>query len=163
MANKVSPLPVVLWIGLLAGTLDITENLIFNQLRGISPKMVFQYIASGLVGRKAFQSGLGSVALGVVLHYAIALTWTGIFYLASRRILIAIRRPIVSGLVYGCVIYLFMNFVVLPLSGVPHTRNAVTLASRVNGVLALLLCIGLPVSLLVRRYLPLRESQESLP
>jgi hypothetical protein len=163
MANKVSPLPVVLWIGLLAGTLDITENLIFNQLRGISPKMVFQYIASGLVGRKAFQSGLGSVALGVVLHYAIALTWTGIFYLASRRVLIAIRRPIVSGLVYGCVIYLFMNFVVLPLSGVPHTRNAVTLASRVNGVLALLLCIGLPVSLLVRRYLPLRESQESLP
>ena len=163
MANKVSPLPVVLWIGLLAGTLDITENLIFNQLRGISPKMVFQYIASGLVGRKAFQSGLGSVALGVVLHYAIALTWTGIFYLASRRVLIAIRRPIVSGLVYGCVIYLFMNFVVLPLSGVPHTRNAVTLASRVNGVLALLLCIGLPVSLLLRRYLPLRESQESLP
>jgi hypothetical protein len=163
MANKVSPLPVVLWIGLLAGTLDITENLIFNQLRGISPKMVFQYIASGLVGRKAFQSGLGSVALGVVLHYAIALTWTGIFYLASRRVLIAIRRPIVSGLVYGCVIYLLMNFVVLPLSGVPHTRNAVTLASRVNGVLALLLCIGLPVSLLVRRYLPLRESQESLP
>jgi hypothetical protein len=163
MANKVSPLPVVLWIGLLAGTLDITENLIFNQLRGISPKIVFQYIASGLVGRKAFQSGLGSVALGVVLHYAIALTWTGIFYLASRRVLIAIRRPIVSGLVYGCVIYLFMNFVVLPLSGVPHTRNAVTLASRVNGVLALLLCIGLPVSLLVRRYLPLRESQESLP
>ncbi len=105
-------MPVVLWIGLLAGTLDITENLIFNQLRGISPKMVFQYIASGLVGRKAFQSGLGSVALGVVLHYAIALTWTGIFYLASRRVLIAIRRPIVSGLVYGCVIYLFMNFVV---------------------------------------------------
>ena len=163
MANKVSPLPVVLWIGLLAGTLDITENLIFNQLRGISPRMVFQYIASGLVGRKAFQSGLGSVALGVVLHNAIALTWTGIFYLASRRVLIAIRRPIVSGLVYGCVIYLFMNFVVLPLSGVPHTRNAVTLASRVNGVLALLLCIGLPVSLLVRRYLPVRELQESLP
>jgi hypothetical protein len=54
VANKVSSLLVVLWIGLLAGTLDITENLIFNQLRGISPKMVFQYIASGLVGRKAF-------------------------------------------------------------------------------------------------------------
>jgi hypothetical protein len=163
MANKASPLPVVLWIGLLAGTLDITENLIFNQLRGISPKTVFQYIASGLIGRKGFQSGLGSVALGVVLHYAIALAWTGMFYLASRRVLIAIRRPTVSGLLYGCVIYLFMNFVVLPLSGVPHTRNAVTVASRINGVVALLLCIGLPVSLLVRRYLPVRESQESLP
>ena len=100
---------VVLWIGLLAGTLDITENLIFNQLRGISPKMVFQYIASGLVGRKAFQGGLGSVALGVVLHYAIALIWTGMFYLASRRVLIAIRRPIVSGLLYSCAIYLFMK------------------------------------------------------
>jgi hypothetical protein len=28
-------------------TLDIADNLIFNQLRGITPKMVFQYIATG--------------------------------------------------------------------------------------------------------------------
>jgi hypothetical protein len=40
----------VLAIGLIAGTLDIGENLIFNQLRGVAPWTVFQYIASGLMG-----------------------------------------------------------------------------------------------------------------
>src|SRR5438132_14400165 len=108
MANKVSSLPVVLWIGLLAGTLDITENLIFNQLRGITPKMVFQYIASGLIGMKAFRDGLASVGLGVAIHYTIALIWTALFYAASRKLAILSRRPVLSGLVYGGAVYLFM-------------------------------------------------------
>lgn len=142
---------LVLWISFVAGTLDITENLIFNQLRGITPKIVFQYIAAGLIGTRSFQDGAASVALGVVLHYAIAFTWTVVFYLASRRYLILTRRPIVSGLLYGAAVYLFMNFIVLPLSRVPHPRSPITLASRINGVLALLLCIGLTISLLVRR------------
>jgi NADH:ubiquinone oxidoreductase subunit 6 (subunit J) len=152
MASKMRSLVTILWIGLFAGTLDITDNLIFNQLRGITPKMVFHYIASGLVAARAFRGGLASVALGVAIHYTIALTWTGVFYAASRKLTILSRRPVVSGLVYGGAIYVFMNFIVLPLSGVPHPRSTVTIASRVNGVLALLLFIGLPISLLVRRY-----------
>jgi len=143
----------ILWIGLVAGTLDITDNLIFNQFRGISPTRVFQYIASGLVGMKSFQIGLASVALGVLIHYAIALFWTGVFYAASRKFAILIRRPVISGLVYGGVVYLIMNFVVVPLSRVPPRPAAVTLASQINAVLALLLFIGLTISLLTRRSL----------
>ena len=30
---------MVLWIGLVAGTLDVTDNLIFNQFRGVTPTM----------------------------------------------------------------------------------------------------------------------------
>jgi hypothetical protein len=153
MTRRIKSFVTILWIGLLAGTLDITDNLIFNQLRGITPKMVFQYIASGLIGLKAFQDGLESVVLGVAIHYTIALIWTGVFYAASRKLAILSRRPVFSGLVYGGAIYLFMNFIILPLSGVPHPRSAITLASRINGVLALLLFIGLPISLLVRRHL----------
>jgi len=152
MASKIRSLVTILWIGLFAGTLDITDNLIFNQLRGITPKIVFQYIASGLIGMQAFRGGLPSVALGLALHYTIALIWTGVFYAASRKLAILSRRPFLSGLVYGGAIYLFMNFIVLPPSGVPHPRSAVTIASRVNGVLALLFFVGLPISLLVRRY-----------
>ena len=144
--------PAILWIGLLAGTLDITDSLIFNQLRGITPKMVFQYIASGLIGMKSFRAGSASVALGVALHYAIALTWTTVFYAASRMLAILSRRPVICGLLYGCVVYLFMNLIVLPLSAVPHVRNAMTLASRINGVLAVVLLIGLTISLLMNRY-----------
>jgi hypothetical protein len=42
------------------------------------------------------------------------------------------------------------DLIVLPLSGVPRVRNAMTLPSRVNGVVAVLLCIGLTIALLVR-------------
>ncbi len=151
MVRKIRSLVTILWIGLFAGTLDIADNLIFNQLRGITPKMVFQYIASGLIGMQAFRGGLPSIALGVAIHYTIALVWTGVFYAASRKFAILIRRPVLSGLVYGGAVYLFMNFIILPLSRVPHPQSAVTIASRVNGVLALLFFIGLPISLLVRR------------
>ncbi len=119
--------------------------------------MVFQYIASGLIGMKSVHLGAASVALGVVLHYVIALTWTVVFYAASRKLAILGRRPVICGLLYGGAVYLFMNLIVLPLSRVPHSRNAMTTASRINGVLAVVLFIGLPISLLVRRHAPTAE------
>ena len=141
----------ILWIGLVAGTLDITDNLIFNYFRGISATRVFQYIAAGLIGPQAAHLGMESVALGVAIHFAIALTWTAIFYLAARKIAVLSRRPVICGLLYGGAVYLIMNFAVLPLTGVPHARAAMTVSSRINGVLALLICIGLTVALLTGR------------
>ena len=146
-----SAVRAVLRIGLIAGTLDIGENLVFNAFRHITPAMVFQYIASGLTGSWAFHAGAASIALGVGIHYTIAMFWTAVFYLAGRRLTVLVRRPVVCGLAYGAVVYLVMNFVVLPLTRVPHAHAAMTLASRVSGVLALLFCIGLTVALLTRR------------
>jgi uncharacterized membrane protein YagU involved in acid resistance len=99
-----------------------------------------------------------SAALGVVLHYFIALSWTVVFYVASRKVSLLTRRPVICGLLYGAFVYLFMNLIVLPLSRVPHARAAATVASRVNGVLALLFCIGLTISLLVSRHAASEES-----
>lgn len=45
-------LPLILGIGLVAGTLDIADALIFSYFGGATPVMVFQYIASGLIGLK---------------------------------------------------------------------------------------------------------------
>jgi hypothetical protein len=149
---------------LIAGTLDIMDNLIFNIPRGITPVMVFQYIASGLIGMRAFRLGPFSVALGVVIHYAIALTWTVLFYVISRRVTVLRRRPVVCGLLYGVGVYLCMNFIVLPLTAVPPPRHPPTIAARVNGVLALMFCIGLTVSLLTRRIQkPLARARGSVP
>jgi hypothetical protein len=75
----------------------------------------------------------------------------------ATKIAILTRRPILSGLIYGDVIYLVMNFVILPVSSVPHSKSTTTIAALVNGVLALMLCIGLPISVLTARYLPARD------
>lgn len=144
----------VFWIGVVAGTLDISENIIFNHFRGVTMKMIFQYIASGLIGMKSFSLGAESVALGVAIHYAIAMTWTVVFYFLSRKLIFLTRHAAISGLVYGGGVYVIMNFVVLPLTAVPHSTKAMTLASRVSGVLALLFCIGLTIALLTRKYAP---------
>lgn len=154
LSNRRRALALIVKVGLIAGTLDITDALVFSHVRGIAPNRVFQYIASGLIGSRSFELGTASVALGIVLHYAIALGWTAIFYAASRRFTILLRRPIVSGLIYGIAVYLFMNFVVLPLSGVPHPIEAASLVSRINGALAVMLCIGLTISLLIRHDSP---------
>ena len=98
-----------------------------------------------------FPERWNSVALGVAIHYAIALTWTGIFLFAALKFSTITRRPLLSGVIYGCLVYLIMTFMVLPLSGVPHPPAAITVASRINAVLALIFCIGLPISLLTRR------------
>lgn len=140
----------ILWIGLVAGTLDITENIVFNAFRGITPWQIFQFIASGLLDGRSFQLGWASVVLGVVIHYAIALIWTAIFYVAATRFNVLSRRPILSGLLYGVLVYAIMNFVVLPLSAVPPRPSASTIVVRINAVLALMFCIGLPVALLVK-------------
>jgi len=141
----------VLRIGLIAGTLDIGENIAFNAFRHITPVQIFQYIASGLTGAWAFHAGAASVTLGVGIHYAIALTWTAIYFVATQRMAVLVRRPLICGLAYGAIVYLVMNFVVLPFTRVPHARVAMTLASRVSGVLALLFCIGVTVAVLTAR------------
>ncbi|MGB6877243.1 MAG: hypothetical protein WBD87_14545 [Candidatus Acidiferrales bacterium] len=153
-ARRTHSVWTVVWIGLVAGTLDISENIVFNAFRHITPYMIFQYIASGLIGMKSFGLGGESVALGVAIHYAIAMTWTVIFYLASRKLLILTRHAAICGIVYGGVVYVIMNFVVLPLTRVPHARAAASVASRISGVLALLFCIGLAIALLVRKFAP---------
>ena len=141
----------ILWIGLVAGTLDITENIVFNAFRKVTPWRIFQYIASGLIGRQSFQMGWTSVGLGVPVHYAIALTWTALFFIAATKFRVLTRRPILSGIIYGLIVYAVMNFIVLPMTAVPPRPAIVPMVVRINAVLALIFCIGLPIALLMRR------------
>ena len=151
MTRTVKSISTVLWIGLIAGTLDITENIVFVAFRGITPWRIFQFIASGLLGSRSFQLGWASVALGFIIHYAIAFTWTAIFCIAATRFSVLWRRPILSGLSYGVLVYVVMNFIVLPLSALPPRPTPPTIVARVNAVLALMFCIGLPIALLFKR------------
>lgn len=161
-ARQASAVSTILWIGLIAGTLDISYNLIYNSFRRITPAMVFRFIASGLVGTaRVVHMGAAGIALGVILHYCIAMTWTIIFYAASRKIAILWRRPVVSGLLYGCVVFLVMNFVVVPLSNVPHPKHHLTMfVWVVNVIVPLLFCIGLTISLLMRKYAPPPQARQ---
>jgi hypothetical protein len=142
----------ILWGGLIAGTLDLTAACIAAWLRsGVTPVRVMQSVASGLLGADAYAGGAKTAALGVALHFLIATVATAVFYFASRKWLFLIERPINFGLLYGVAVYLFMNFVVLPLSAFPQ-RGTPTLSGRIIGLLIIMFFIGLPIALVVRRF-----------
>jgi uncharacterized membrane protein YagU involved in acid resistance len=142
---------VIFWAGLIAGILDLTGACLVAWLRaGVTPVRVFHSIASGIYGANAFTGGAKMAVLGVVLHFIIATTWATVYYLASRQIRFLINQPILAGVLYGVVVYLFMNFVVLPLSAV--AKRPVLLSNRIIGMLVIIFCIGLPIAFIVRRF-----------
>ena len=151
--NRPSATKAILWGGLIAGTLDLTGAVVASWLRsGVKPLVVMQSISSGLLGRDAYTGGAKIAVMGVVVHYLIATTWTAIFYFASRKLRFLIERPVTWGLVYGVVVWVFMNFVVLPLSKFPAPRTAPPLSGRMIGLLIIMFCIGIPIALIVRRF-----------
>jgi hypothetical protein len=141
----------IFWGGLIAGTLDICAAFLTAWLRaGVGPVRVLHFVASGLIGATAFNGGAKTAILGLALHFLIATVAAVVFYIASRYLLVLIERPIIFGLLYGIAVYLFMNFVVLPLSAIPH--RPITLSGFIIGILTIMFCIGLPIALIVRRF-----------
>jgi hypothetical protein len=139
--------------GLLAGALDLTAAIVvYGLLRGLSPVIILQSIASGLFGASAYQGGLGTAALGVLLHFVIAFGAALVYYLASRRLGFMLRQAVASGLLYGVAVYLFMNLVVLPLSAYPGKISLRPSTALATGLVIHMLCVGLPIALVVRRY-----------
>jgi uncharacterized membrane protein YagU involved in acid resistance len=154
------PLRAIGWGGLIGGILDIFDALVFYGLRGVSPERLLQGIARGLLGVRAMQGGWMTALLGLGLHFLIAFTAATVYYAVSRKIRMLRHRPIVSGLLYGVAVFVFMNMIVVPLSAIHRSPMAMLAfnAVSVNAVLALMLFIGLPIALFVSRYA--RESNQ---
>jgi hypothetical protein len=140
----------ILWGGLIAGTLDITGAFIHSWARGGTPLRVLRYVAGGLLGPDAFSGGLGTAALGLALHFLIATGATAVYYAASRKLDFLVQRPLVCGPLYGLAVYGFMNLIVLPLSALPKVTY--TPAGVIPQLFIHMLCVGLPIALIVRRF-----------
>ncbi len=141
----------IFWGGLIAGTLDICAAFLTAWLRaGVSPVRVLHFVASGLIGSAAFSGGAKTAILGLALHFLIATVATVVFYFASRKLRFLIERPVNFGLLYGIAVYLFMTFVVVPLSSA--VQRPMTLSNFIIGILTIMFCVGLPIALIVRRF-----------
>ena len=137
---------------LLVGTLDISDAFIFYGLRGVTPARILQGIASGVLGRSAFGMGHRSALLGLFFHFFIAFCATVVFLLASRKFPVG-RYPWLYGALFGITLYCVMNYIVLPLSKI-GLRPTPPLIPLINGVAALVFCIGIPLAFIARRYVP---------
>lgn len=144
-------LPAIVIGGVTAGILDILFAFIFYGLRGATPIRILQSIASGLLGRNAFEGGLATSSLGSFLQLLIP-TVAAAVYFGLTRVSPALRQhPVAGGLLAGVVIYGVMNLVVVPLSAFPFPTKF-PLGVLVPCLLGHMLLVGLPISLANREW-----------
>ncbi|MBY0507655.1 MAG: hypothetical protein K2X03_27320 [Bryobacteraceae bacterium] len=138
---------------LLAGVLDLADALVFFSNRGARPVRILQSIASGVQGVSAYRGGVSSAVLGIALHFGVALVAALGYAILCRNVRWVKRNLVQGGLLYGLGFYLFMNLVVLPLSAFPgHIWPPVVTSVFLNGVLAHLFLVGLPIAWAARRF-----------
>jgi hypothetical protein len=135
---------------LIAGVLDISSAFLLAYPKGVGPIRVLQGVAAGLIGREsAIEGGLATAGLGLAIHFFIAVVVATVFYVASCKLVFPTRHPVISGLLYGVVVYGFMYWIVMPLA-YPVVRPS--LSRDLTAVCVHMLLIGLPIALIVRRY-----------
>jgi hypothetical protein len=143
-------LKAIFWAGLVCGVMDITAAFVTWWPKGISPDRILKGIASALLGPEAFGGGWPTAALGLACHFLIAYSAATVFFLASRRLQFLTAHPIISGALYGVAVYSAMYWVVVPLSR--YHRRPFSWSVTVIAIITHIVCVGLPISLMVRRF-----------
>ncbi len=139
--------------GLTVGSFDITYAILFWAFRGVAPTRVFQSVAAGVLGRASFSGGVKSALLGAALHYFIAFSIVVVYWLAARTLILLRRYAVICGVIYGVLVYVVMNYVVIPLSNAAKPTRFNLLWVACSLVVHAFL-IGLPAALFARAALP---------
>ena len=153
-ANRTKPsaLKTILLAWLTAGTLDLLGAITVYSLimQRVTTMRLLQGIARGALGNQAYEGGVATALAGVGFHFIIAFCFTVFYFFIFPYIPFLKKQRIISGLLYGIFVWCVMNLAILPLlhiANIPTKWNSIT-----RGAAILMLCIGLPISLIVSRY-----------
>jgi len=136
-------------IGTIAAVTEMVPVFPIQGALGVSPRLVLQSIASGLLGRKAYSGGAATVLLGIALHLLIAYLFALAYVVVSDRWAALRRHPWLAGIAYGTIVFAVMRYIVVPLSAVAYTQStdwgmfATSLAVHIVG-------FGIPIALMDR-------------
>ena len=83
------------------------------------------------------------------MHFSVALGAAAVYYSASRAIPFMIDHAIPSGILFGILVHVFMNFVVIPLSAIG--RRPFNPRGFVMQLIVHMIVVGPTIALTVRR------------
>ena len=151
-SSRLPPLAIVVLGGLAAGVIDIAYACIFWAISaGVAPARIFPSVAAGALGRQAaVAGGAATAALGLALHFFIALTVALVYYGAARQWPALWRRAWLLGAVYGVAVYGVMHYVVVPLSRAGGGGGRPNVLWETLSILVHAFGIGVPVALAAR-------------
>jgi hypothetical protein len=119
-------------------------------LTALRPGRVFQGVAYGILGPDTYNRGASSIAMGIAIHFLVALVAAIVFYALSRYIPFMIEQALLSGVLYGIGVHLFMQYVVIPMSVIGKRP----FNGRVffSGLIIHMIVVGPSISLMTRKY-----------
>jgi hypothetical protein len=143
----------IVYGGFIVGILDLLFAFtLYGLILGINPLRIFQSVAAGMVGRAAaYEGGVRTFLFGILLHFVVATCIATVYYLATLRLQVLIRHPIVSGLIYGMVAYFGMKWIVMPLSAIGQRGALPRLPIFLAELIGHAFLVGLPIALLASR------------
>ncbi|HZV39176.1 MAG TPA: hypothetical protein VFF96_10565 [Pseudoxanthomonas sp.] len=135
----------------LIGSADLLFAWSFWASKGVSFVDILHSIARGWYGKASDGMGMTSALVGAASHYTIIFGMLLAYSLAARLHAGFTRYVIVLGAAYGLLLYLIMNFVLLPLSaaGLPKFNNLAWVASSI----AMHMLIGVMIAWFVKKAL----------
>lgn len=111
---------------------------------------LWQWVASTVLGKVALTSASYAGA-GLLIHLLVSIGWAGGYaYLASRQPNLD-RRWVISGIVYGFIVYIMMQVILLVDNNAQPVPSPTALVSV---IIAHTIFFGLPVAFIVSRLQP---------
>jgi len=136
--------------GVVGGLLDIIYAcVLWGIILDVGVLKILQSIASGLLGKAAYDGGAGTAVLGLDLHFCIATCMALVYVLAAKRLPVLTSRWLLMGFLYGFVLFVVMNFVVVPLSAIGW--RPMTPMGAFRALLPHILFVGPAIAYFVRR------------
>jgi uncharacterized membrane protein YagU involved in acid resistance len=142
----------ILGVGFLVGLIDISSAVI--QVKIMFPERnplgVLRYIASAVFGKEKANAEDSMLFFGALFHFIIAYCFTIAFFLIYPHIRLLSKSRLLTGIVYGLVIWVVMNLLVVPQTKIGHRPFVLKNAAIAAGIL--IIAIGIPLSYFAYRF-----------
>jgi hypothetical protein len=134
----------------ISGTLDILFAMILTVAFGRQIPGMLRFVASGPFPAATDMGSAGAI-LGLVVHFALmAIMATGLMLLLRWKPE-RLETPFRTGLAYGVITYVVMNWLVVPLRfGTPLPPKGMAVATQ---LFAHIVLVGIPMAYVAARYL----------
>ena len=142
----------IIWVGFLVGLLDLTSAFIQTKIMfpARDPFGVLRYIASAVFGKQRANSDDSMFFYGALFHFIIAYSFTTVFFLVYPRVRALSKNRLLTGLLYGLIIWAIMNLIVVPQTKIgarPFVLKNAMIAAAI-----LIVAIGIPLSYLAYNF-----------
>ena len=153
MTTKLSAFVAVLVTALVVAVIDGADAVIFTVARGGSGERVFQFIASVVIGKEAYQMAPWSTILGILMHCSIALILTATYFALAGAIGKVTKNWFLAGFLYGLGTWIFINQFLFVVVGIKSSYTALPAwPGLLNGVLAHVFLVGIPIAFFAARH-----------